>query len=299
MPHVAIVVLNWNRRAETLACLESLRALTYPDYEVVVVDNASADGSATAIRQQFPEVTLLENAENLGYTGGNNAGLRHALEQHADYVFLLNNDTIVDPGCLSALVTVAEADPAVGMVGPLIYYFDRPTVLWSAGGAIDWRRGTTWMVGLDEPDEGRWDAPQPVDFITGCAVLVKAETLRRIGLLDERFFAYYEDAEWCVRAARAGYRLLLVPAAKVWHKIAPVRQAVSPAIHYYMTRNRLLFLRVCRAGWRPQLAVLWEDGRTLVSWTLRPRWRDRRPLRGVMARAIGDYLRQRWGPATW
>lgn len=299
MPRVAIIVLNWNRRADTMACLESLRALIYPDYEIVVVDNASSDGSAAAIRQQFPEVTLLENAANLGYAGGNNVGLRYALEQGADYAFLLNNDTVVDPGCLSALVAVAAADPAVGMAGPLIYYFDRPTVIWSAGGAIDWRRGTTRMIGLDEPDEGRWTEPRPVDFLTGCALLVKAETLRQIGLLDERFFAYYEDTEWGVRAVRAGYRLLLVPAAKVWHKIAPTRQAVSPAIYYYMTRNRLLFLQSSRAGLGPQLAVFWENLRTLASWTLRPRWRDRRPLRGVMARALGDYLLRRWGPITW
>lgn len=298
MPRVAIIVLNWNRRADTVACLESLRALTYPDYEVVVVDNHSSDGSAAAVRQRFPDVTLIENAENLGYTGGNNAGLRHALEQRADYALLLNNDTVVDPGCLSALVAVAEADPAVGMVGPLIYYFDQPTVIWSAGGAIDWRRGTTWMVGLDEPDDGQWDAPRPVDFITGCALLVKAETMRQIGLLDERFFAYYEDTEWCVRAARAGYRLFLVPAAKVWHKISPIRQAVSPAVHYYMTRNRLLFLQASRAGLRVQGYTLWENVRTLASWTLRPRWRDRRPLRGVMARALSDYLFRRWGQVT-
>jgi len=284
-PHVLIVVLNWNGLADTLACLESMRRLEYPAYEVLVVDNGSSDGSPAAIRERFPDVTLIETGENLGFAGGNNVGIRHALEIGADYVLLLNNDTEVSPDFLSRLVEAAEADSQVGMAGPTIYYYDRPEVIWSAGGEIDWRRGCTRMVGLDERDDGQFGgAPREVDFITGCAVLVRATALRQAGLLDERFFMYYEEVEWCVRTRRAGFRIVHVPQAHIWHKIAPSAQSDSPRVHYYMTRNRLLFLKASRAGWQAWMHTLFAEYlRTLISWSVRPR------------RAIGDAWRGQWG----
>ena len=167
------------------------------------LDNGSTDGSVPAIRDGFPMVTVLENGENLGYTGGNNVGLRYALAQGADYVLLLNNDTVLAPDFLRLLVEAAESDANVGIAGPTIYYYDRPALIWSAGGAIDERRGQTRMIGLDAPDEGQFGTlPREVDFVTGCALLVKRPTMERVGLLDERFFTYYEEGEWCVRARR-------------------------------------------------------------------------------------------------
>ena len=297
-PPVIIVVLNWNGLADTLACLESLSQLDYPCYRVVVVDNGSTDRSVSAIREQFPAVTIIETGENLGFAGGNNVGLRHALRQGADYALLLNNDTEVAPDFLSLLVKAAETDPQVGMAGPTIYYYDRPEVIWSAGGEIDWRRGCTRMVGLDERDDGQFGrAPREVDFVTGCAVLVRATVLRQAGLLDERFFMYYEEVEWCVRTRRAGFRIVRVPQAHVWHKIAPGAQADSPRVHYYMTRNRLLFLKTSRAGWRAWMHTLFAEYlRTLISWSVRPRWRGKRgDMRRAMLRAIGDAWRGQWG----
>jgi len=297
-PHVLIVVLNWNGLADTLACLESMRRLEYPAYEVLVVDNGSSDGSPAAIRERFPDVTLIETGENLGFAGGNNVGIRHALEIGADYVLLLNNDTEVSPDFLSRLVDAAEADSQVGMAGPTIYYYDRPEVIWSAGGEIDWRRGCTRMVGLDERDDGQFGgAPREVDFITGCAVLVRATALRQAGLLDERFFMYYEEVEWCVRTRRAGFRIVHVPQAHIWHKIAPSAQSDSPRVHYYMTRNRLLFLKASRAGWQAWMHTLFAEYlRTLISWSVRPRWRGKRvAVRQAMLRAIGDAWRGQWG----
>lgn len=294
---VTIVVLNWNGIADTLDCIQSLRKLDYPNYEVVIVDNGSTDNSVETIKADFPNLTLIEVRKNLGYTGGNNRGLRYALQRGADYILLLNNDTEVAPDFLSLLVEVAEADPSVGMVGPLIYYHDRPQVIWSAGGAVDWERGSTRMLGLDEVDHDQFGlAPRPVDFITGCALLVKSSVVEQTGPLDDRFFAYYEDAEWGVRATRAGFKNLLVPQAKVWHKITPAQQAVSPLVYYYMTRNRLLFLRAIGAGF----AVWWRTlfsgyMRTFLSWSVRPRWRNKRPLRGVMLRAIKDGLYEAFG----
>lgn len=297
LPRVTIIVLNWNGLNDTLDCLESLGQLDYQNCEVVVVDNGSVDGSVSVIREWFPGVTMIENGENLGYAGGNNVGLRYAMVQGADYAFLLNNDTVVDPAFLRILVDAAEADPAIGIAGPTIYYHERPDVIWSAGGAIDWQQGSTRMVGLDERDEGQFgQVPRRVDFVTGCAMLVRRAVLEQAGLLDERFFAYYEETEWCVRATRAGFKIVHIPLSHIWHKISPAAQADSPLVHYYMTRNRLLFLKATRAGLRAWLHTLFAEYlRILMSWSLRPRWRGKRQQQRAMVRAIGDAWRGRWG----
>lgn len=294
---VAIVVLNWNGRDDTLACLASLSRLDYPDYEVVVVDNASGDDSVAAIRAAYPQVTLIETGDNLGYVGGNNFGLEQAKRMGADYALLLNNDTEVAPDFLSWLVEVAEADPMIGMVGPTIYYFDRPDVIWAAGGSIDWDWGDSRLIGMDEVDQGQLGMlPRPVDFVSGCAILIKMPLVDRMGFLDPRFFAYYEETEWCVRVARAGFKILHVPQAKIWHKISPVAREASPQVHYYMTRNRLLFLKLSGAGMASWLnTLLFDYGRTLLSWTLKPRWRYKAPQRQAMLQGILDFGRGRFG----
>ena len=297
MPHVTIIVLNWNGLADTLECLESLSRLDYPNHNVVVIDNGSTDRSPVAVRERFPDVTLIENEENLGFTGGNNVGLRRALEHGADYALMLNNDTEVAPNFLRLLVETADADPRVGTAGPTIYYYDQPRTVWSVGGCVDWQRGRTWMLGLNEHDTGQFgEEPREVDFVTGCALLVKRAVLEQVGLLDERFFVYYEETEWCVRAQRAGFKIVHVPTAKIWHKIPLDARDSSPFVHYYMTRNRLLFLKATGAGMRPWLhTLLAEYLRTLLSWTLQPRWRSKKPHRQVMLRAIRDALQGQWG----
>jgi GT2 family glycosyltransferase len=295
-PRVAIIVLNWNGRDDTLDCLASLDRLDYPAYEVVVVDNGSSDDSVAAIRAPYPQVTLIETGDNLGYVGGNNVGLEHAKAIGADYALLLNNDTEVAPNFLSLLVEVAEENPTVGIVGPMIYYFERPDVIWSAGGGIDWGQGDTWMIGLNEEDRGQFGkSPRPVDFVTGCALLVKMSLVQQVGLLDPRFFAYYEESEWCVRAAHSGFRILHAPQAKIWHKISVNAREASPQVHYYMTRNRLLFLKLTGAGLPARLRTLLLYGRTLLSWTLKPKWRHKATQRRAMLQAMADYVRGRFG----
>lgn len=296
-PRVAIVVLNWNRRDDTLACLASLGKIDYAPCDVIVVDNASTDDSVAAVRAGYPQVTLIELAENVGYVGGNNVGLERALAMGADYALLLNNDTEVAPDFLSRLVYVTEGDASIGIAGPTIYYYDQPDVVWSAGGAIDWDHGITRMIGVDEVDRGQWgQEPRQVDFVTGCALLIRAPIVRRLGMLDPRFFAYFEETEWCVRVTRAGYKAVHAPASHIWHKISPSSQALSPTVYYYMVRNRLLFLRMAHAGWRAWAnTLLVEYPRTLLSWTLRPRWQALRPQRAVMLRAIRDFFSGRFG----
>ena len=170
-------------------------------------------------------------------------------------------------------------------------------MIWSAGGSIDWRAGQTRMIGIGDYDTGQFGTePRDVDFLTGCALLIRKTVLQQVGLLDDRFFAYYEDAEWCWRARRAGFRVVHVPQSRIWHKISPQVREASPQVHYYMTRNRLLFLGVTGAGPRAWIHTLLDEYlRTLLSWGLLPKWRGkRRQLRG-MCLAIGDAARRHWG----
>lgn len=299
-PKVSIIILNWNGRDDTLACLAPLHQIDYTAYEIVVVDNGSTDDSVAAIRTSYPQVTLIETGHNLGYVGGNNVGLEYANATHADYALLLNNDTEVAPDFLSLLVDAAETDPKIGIVGPTIYYHTEPERIWSAGGAIDWARGSTWMVGLNEIDRGQFGgAPRPVDFVTGCALLIKMPVVAQMGLLDPRFFAYYEETEWCVRVARAGFKILHVPQAKLWHKISLVARGTSLTVYYYMTRNRLIFLSAARAGLRAWLnTLILEYLRTFISWSVQPKWRGQQGHCKIMVRAVSDYFAGRFGQAS-
>ncbi len=295
-PRVLIIVLCYNGVELTLECLASLRRISYPRADVLVVDNASGDGTPARVRAAFPALAVVEAGGNLGFAAGNNIGLRRALAEGYDYALLLNNDTEVAPDFLDRLVEVAEADPSVGIVGPTITYHAAPDTIWSAGGLIDRRRGLSSMRGIGERDSGQYAAPAPVDFVTGCALLCKRAVLERAGLLDERFFMYYEETEWCARAARAGFGILHVPAARVLHKIPLDARSDKPYVAYYMTRNRLLFLRQTWAAPATWLrALLLQDARTLLSLSLRPKWRARRPHRDAMLHAWRDFFAGRFG----
>ena len=186
-PRVAVIVLNWNGRDDTLTCLASLSAVDHRPLDVILVDNGSTDGSAEAVRVSFPDVTVLEIGQSLGFAEGNNVGLRHALSHGEDDVLLLNNDTEVAPDFISLLVDAVETMPEAGVSGPTIDYFDHPMAIWSAGGAIDWRRADGRMMGLNEVDEGQYDAISKLDFVTRCELRMRREVLEDVGMLDPRF----------------------------------------------------------------------------------------------------------------
>jgi GT2 family glycosyltransferase len=220
-PRVAVVVLAWNGKPLTMACLESLESLRYRNAAVILVDNASTDGTAAAVRETYGDrVTVIENAENLGFSRGNNVGIRRALDEGADFVLLLNNDTVVDPALVDRLVEVIAESGDIGIVGPKIYYASPPDRIWFAGGRIYLARGVSKHIGIRERDTGRYDSIRDVDYVTGCALMARREVFERIGYLDPVFAAYYEDADFCVRARRAGFRVVYAPEGKVWHKIS-------------------------------------------------------------------------------
>ncbi len=295
-PLVVTVILNTNRREDTLACLASLARADCARHAILVLDNASTDGSVEAIRAGFPAVIVLPLAENRGYAGNNNVGIRHALDLGAEWVFVLNEDTIVDPGCIRALVQAGESAPDVGIVGPKVLHHDQPQVIQSAGGTL----GRYWRSlhrGENEPDHGQFDSQAEVDWVSGCSIFVRAEAVRRAGMLDERYFYYWEETEWCIRVRRHGYRILYAPAATLQHKGVQVDYRPKPVVGYYNTRNRLMTLAKHHAPVPVRVMAHWEIARTLASYSLRPKWRARRESRDWIWRGLRDYYAGRSGMA--
>ena len=244
LPLVYIIILNWNGWKDTIECVDSCLQLRYPAFRILVVDNASSDGSETILRAQFPHIELMQTGANLGYAGGNNVGISHALANGADYLWLLNNDTKVDPGALDEMVRVAIDDATVAMVGPKILLHSRPQYLNCVGSTINLLTGQPRLIGLGEKDDGRFDGNKEMDSLSGCSLLVSKEIVEKVGLMDERFFLYYEETDWILRAKRAGYRMMYVSQAKIWHKVsASIGGHQSPLMLYYMTRNNPLLMR--------------------------------------------------------
>lgn len=209
-PKIFIIVLNYNGAQVIGACLNSVFRINYPNFEVVVVDNASTDGSLEMVCRQFSRCHFIKNEENLGFSAGNNLGIRFALERMADGILLLNSDTIVREDFLSRLVEVAESEPMVGILSPVI--LDSKEKIWFSGGRINW-----WKMGTMHTCDIKSTLPYETEFLTGCAMFVRSGVFKKIGLLDEDFFLYWEDTDFSVRAKRAGYRLMMVPEARIIH----------------------------------------------------------------------------------
>lgn len=240
---VFAIVLNWNGWEDTLDCLSSLENLDYPTYEVVVVDNGSTDGSEEKIREAYPDIVVLQTGENLGFAGGNNAGIRYALERGADYVWLVNNDAVVDPGSLTALVKEALSDVSIGMVGSKINYHQAPEVIWFAGGTINPLTGKTGHSLMGNKDNGGRDEPRDVDYVSACSLLVTRGVIEDVGFMDTRFFLYFEETDWAVRCRRKGWRVRYQPASRIWHKVSRSSKLDSPVMIFHFTRSSMLFAR--------------------------------------------------------
>jgi GT2 family glycosyltransferase len=270
VPTVAVIVLNWNGKADTLACLRSLAKLMYPEANVVVVDNGSADGSVAAIRSEFPTLAVLETGANLGFAEGNNVGIRHAMAHGADYVLLLNNDTEVAPDLVGALLDAHKQFPRAGVIGPKMYYFDDPRRIWYAGGLWDVSGQCFQQRGDGERDHGQYDTAGATEYVVGCAMFIPRPVLEHVGLLDPMFFLNYEEIDFGTRAKAAGYELVYAPGGRLWHKVsASFGGAESPLKVYYTFRNRLLWARR-HLGWRQRLRIASRVAAVLTQRFLRP-----------------------------
>jgi len=276
---VAIVILNWNGWPDTLECLESLNRLDYSNLDIILIDNASKE-RPPLISVQFLKLTIVQifNEKNLGFAGGNNQGIKIALERGADYILLLNNDTTVESDFLKKLVGVGEEKESYGILGPIIYYSDEPEKIWFAGGQFN-RLKTRGSHIFIKPNE----AVKKVDYITGCCLLVKKAVIEKIGLLSEDYFLYYEDGDWCLRAQKAGYICGLVSSAQIYHKQSRSTKEFSYPYIYYHSRNGLIFSS--RHGLRSltYLASIWIFFKQLIKTMIDHHFNWAGPvMRGVM-----------------
>jgi GT2 family glycosyltransferase len=240
-PFVVAVILNWNRAADTVACLESLGSLTYGNQQAIVVDNGSSDGSAERIRAAVPGVELLSGEVNLGFAGGANLGIERALALGAEYVLLLNNDTVAAPESLTLLVDACACDEAVGVSVPKITYHEDPERIWSAGAR--WRSfpPRVTMIGFGRRDGPAYDKPGDLEYATGCAMLVRRRVFEVAGAFDPAYFMYQEDYDFCRRVREAGYRIAYAPAARIEHKVSQGLGEGSPQKWYLWSKSAARF----------------------------------------------------------
>jgi len=303
---ISIIILNYNGRKDTLDCLKtvkkleignSLRAKASWKSEIIIVDNNSSDGSVKSIKKSFPKVKIIENKQNLGFSEGNNIGIRYALKEGVDYIMLLNNDTLVKKDLLIQLSQAINKDKKNAIVSPKIYFAsgyefhkkrykknDRGKVIWYAGGRLDWNNVLASHRGVDEVDIGRYQKAKETDFATGCCILIKKEVFEKIGLLDNKYFLYWEDNDFCQRAKKAGFKVCFAPGAVIWHKNASSSGGAGKQTSvYYQTRNRLIFA-FKYAPTRAKIAVLKEGIKYLFLGT---KWQRR---------AIKDFLLLKFGP---
>lgn len=254
MQSVYVSILDFNGRENTIDCLKSINESSKNNFElnVLVINNFP---QKKLNLPSFPslKIKIIENKENLGFAGGQNVGIKYALENGADYVLILNNDTVVDKNLIKELVSCANSE--VGIVAPKIYFYkgfefhknryqdkDLGKIIWYAGGQMDWANMIGHHRGVDEVDHGQYESIKDTDFTSGCAMLVKKEVFEKVGFFDERYFLYYEDNDLCQRAKKAGFKIIYTPKAIMWHKNAGSAGGSGSSLQdYYITRNRMIF----------------------------------------------------------
>lgn len=248
LPRIGVVVLNWNGLAHLRTCLPSVLASRYPDFLVVLADNGSSDGSVDWVRQETPQVKVVENGANLRFAEGNNAGCRRALAEGAEVLFLLNNDTWLDPGTLGHLGRGFAEDPRLGILGPRICYRHDPDRIWYGGGLADLRWGRIAHRAIRRSAAGGHDPPGPTAWVTGCALAVRRAVWEELNGLDPAYYIYGEDVDFCLRARARGWSIRYDPAGRVLHEVsASVGGHLSRFKTYHKTRSQLqLFGRHAR-----------------------------------------------------
>ena len=237
-PAVFVIILNWNGLQDTLECLGSLVSCDYPNFNVIVVDNGSTDGSSDTIRERYPEVHLIRNDRNLGFAAGNNEGIRRALDHGAEMVWLLNNDTVVEKSTLSQLVTAAMESQMIGLASPIIRYYDEPEAIQFCGSYIDWENKR--IVKMSDPVKDN-DLNMPI-CLWGTALFIKRDLIEKIGYLNEKYFAYHEDEDYSMRAVMAGFRNIVEHRAIIYHKNSRSTGSNDAPLQVFLRSRNLYFL---------------------------------------------------------
>lgn len=243
-PLVFIILLNYNNISYTMECLKSLEKINYSNYKVTVIDNDSSDNSLDILyKYNGRTLNIIESNENLGFTGGNNLGIEYALKNDADYILLLNNDTIVLPDFLNPLIEQFAREPKCGITASLIYYLSDPGKVWYAGGKLNnWSARSNHLsyncTSYVQPQE-----PQEITFATGCCMCISREAINKIGCLDDDYFIYCDDLDYSYRATSAGFKIYFVPQSVIYHNVSTVFGENSPNFQYLNIRNTLMFIR--------------------------------------------------------
>lgn len=307
-PKVSVIILSWNRKNDTLETIKSLVKSNINNFfmEIYVVDNGSSDGSQEAIKKLFKEIGKSDNLStkiteldtNLGFAGGNNVGMRNALSRDFDYIALLNDDTLVDKDLVGNMIKEHLCFPDAGAISPKIYFtkgfeFHKKykenglgKVIWYAGGDIDWNNVYGSNHGVDEVDDGQYDEVRETDFATGCFVMYKAKVLKEVGLYDEKYFAYMEDADHAQRLKSKAWKILYSPKGILWHKVSQSSGIGSDLNDYFITRNRMRF-GMRYASLRTKFALFRESVKILLTGRKWQKFGTR------------DYYLGRWGKGSW
>ncbi|KAA2242446.1 glycosyltransferase family 2 protein [Chitinophaga agrisoli] len=240
-PLVSIVTVNYNNTAVTCELLASLKRISYPRVEVIVVDNASVEDPTREIIGKYPSVKVMRSEENLGFAGGNNLGIKAAV---GSYLFLVNNDTEFTPGLIEGLLEVFREYPDAGVVSPKFhYFFDKGTIEYAGYHSVDVFTGRNSMIGCREKDQGQYDTISATPYAHGGAMMISREALEQVGPMPELYFLYYEEFDWCEQFRRKGYKIYYQPKSLIYHKESMSTGKNSPLKTYYITRNRILFMR--------------------------------------------------------
>jgi GT2 family glycosyltransferase len=257
-PLCTVIVVNWNGKHFLDDCLRSLQQQTMKDFDILLVDNGSRDGSVDFVAGRFPEVRLLPLTENVGYCKANNLGIQNAFARGAEFVLLLNNDTTVASNFIEHMLRAVMASADIAAVCPKIFFADQPDLLWYAGADFSLWTSRSRHAGWREQDTGQFDQPRSITQATGCAMLVRASAIRKVGMLNEKFWAYVEDVDWSIRFRNAGYRILYEPQARVWHRDGGTSTANGSQYlrQYLTTRNLLLLCREHVPWWQLPIFLL-------------------------------------------
>ena len=248
---VALILINWNSYDYTDQCICSIKGISYPYYDIIVVDNDSMDDSGKRLKVTHPEIILIEAGSNLGFAGGNNLGMRYATDNGYPFIALLNNDTLVTEDFLTSLVRYLREHPETGAVQPRIFFEHDRSLLWNGGSYYHRWVGFTYSARFNKTSNSTTEKTRVADWLTGCCIVTRAEVIKKAGLLDERFFMYYEDVDYSFRIRKAGYNLVYVPESVIFHvaggsgrlKKKSREGNVHPAIYYYSLRNKIWFLK--------------------------------------------------------